>query len=97
MITMRSRTMKTPMPEGQAPVKPFDRPHLTEKQMDPQEKLNKALITAATRGILGEVKELIKKGADPNHRNRVGMSALDYAKAYDYYRVAEFLENKTGK
>lgn len=97
MRTMPQRTMKTTMPEKQLPVKPFSKTPMAEETMGSQEKLNKALITAATRGIFNEVKGLVEKGADPNWQNAVGSKAIDYAKAYDYYRIVEYLEKEMAK
>lgn len=97
MTNMRQRTIKTPMPEKQSPVKQFNKAPLSEGNMDTQEKLNKALVTASVRGTLAEVKGLVEKGADPNWENHVGLKAIDYAKTYEYYKIIAFLEKEMAK
>ena len=98
MITMPVRTRKPQFRSSvktPSPIKGL--PTLTETKTEPQEKLNKALISAANSGMLSKVEELTDKGADPHHRNNVGMRAIDYAKIHDYYRVVDFLEKEMKK
>lgn len=59
-----------------------------------QEKLNRALISAAARGVLADVKNLVAQGADVNYVNDVGVNALYYAKHHQYEDVAAFLEKE---
>lgn len=62
--------------------------------MQNKKKTNRALITAANKGDLRKVRELIEEGAERSHRNNVGMRAIDCARFNDYIRVVEFLEEK---
>ena len=73
----------------------FDEPLL--EKMHPENKLNRALITAANKGALGEVRALVKRGAEPASRNGVGMRAIDCARLQDYTKVVEFLEAELNK
>ncbi len=66
---------------------------LVEKNAE-QEKLDRALISAAARGVLSDVKRLVKQGADVNYICDVGVNALYYARYHQYGDVAAFLENE---
>jgi len=70
---------------------------LAENKMGTQEKLNKALISAAVRGVLADVKKLVNQGADVNYVSNVGVTALYYAQYHQYQDIIRFLEEEMKK
>jgi len=55
---------------------------------------NTLLLIAAQNGNLNIAKFLVKKGANVNHQNAQGQTALHYAMAYDFYDFGAWLTNK---
>jgi cytohesin len=52
---------------------------------------DKSLFYGVLENCVGTVKDLIKKGADVNFKNRFGHSALHTAAAYGYTKIAKLL------
>jgi ankyrin repeat protein len=55
-----------------------------------------ALMKASGLGRKLYVEELLKAGADPNIKDHDGKTALDYAKQYDQYDIADILTEAVG-
>jgi len=96
MPAIRKKSATIRKSETQMPTTPGERMPLSEEPST-QEQLNKRLISAANTGMLSKVQKLVDDGADPNHKNSVGMRAVDCARIHDYYRVVEFLEKEMKK
>ena len=90
-FTKRTTLIGKSKEEGKPAIKAGE--PLVEKNAE-QDKLNRALITAAARGVLIDVKNLVKRGADVNYISDIGVNALYYAKHHQYEDVAAFLENE---
>ena len=52
---------------------------------------NSLLIIACQNGHQNIVNMLIRKGANPNHQNRAGCTALHYAMEYNFYDLGAWL------
>jgi len=52
---------------------------------------NSMLIVAAQNGNIKASKLLIRKGANPNHQNNQGQTALHFAMAYNFYELGSWL------
>ncbi|NYZ77213.1 ankyrin repeat domain-containing protein [Candidatus Micrarchaeota archaeon] len=79
---------KTPEKKGKTGIVKADGPlgGLDRKLLPPDTlsklQLNKELLEAAEKGDTGKVADLLKMGADPNAKDKYGVSALSYA-AYE--------------
>ncbi|MCX6774006.1 MAG: ankyrin repeat domain-containing protein, partial [Candidatus Micrarchaeota archaeon] len=93
---MKGETQKNLLSAAKKEMRKFHKPKTEGVQLGPekQAQLDNKLLNAAGRGNNEEIQRLLKAGADINHKNMHGRTALMYAARTGQSETCKFLIEK---